>query len=201
MKKIKELVVVAISLIFILSACTMEKRHYMSGYDIQWKNGEAKVSKKAVTEPNVNVASNTNNTQNAEPAEKIEQSKTLNTNNFEASNDNMIASTDNSVYIPSTSKNELVYTGSYSAPSQSKINLSTERTIIKANTRKTNKAASSGSNVPKILLYILCFIIPPLAVGLATNWNWTKVVINILWCFLCGIPGIIHAIINVSKSK
>ena len=42
MKKIKELVVVAISLIFILSACTMEKRHYMSGYDIQWKTEKQK---------------------------------------------------------------------------------------------------------------------------------------------------------------
>lgn len=59
---------------------------------------------------------------------------------------------------------------------------------------------SSMSTPSKGLLIVLCFFIPWLAVGLATNWDVKTVVINILWTFLCGIPGIIHAIIVVNKN-
>jgi uncharacterized membrane protein YqaE (UPF0057 family) len=59
---------------------------------------------------------------------------------------------------------------------------------------------TSGGDVPTWALYLLCFLIPPIAVGFATNWDINKVLINILWCLLCGLPGLIHALIIVSKS-
>ena len=55
--------------------------------------------------------------------------------------------------------------------------------------------------VPTILLYVLCFFIPFLAVGLATNWDLTAVVINLLLCFLFFLPGVIHAIIVVGRNS
>lgn len=51
----------------------------------------------------------------------------------------------------------------------------------------------------KILLVILCFILPPLAVFLATK-NVTSTIINIILCFLFFIPGLIHALYLVLKS-
>jgi len=51
-----------------------------------------------------------------------------------------------------------------------------------------------------ILYYILAIFIPFLAVGLVTNWDVKQVVINIILCCLCGLPGIIHALIVVSKN-
>lgn len=68
---------------------------------------------------------------------------------------------------------------------------------------KALKASDSnlGGDVPTGLLYVLCFFIPWLAVGLATDWDIKKVIINILWTMLCGIPGIIHAFIVVSKNS
>ncbi|MCX6182821.1 MAG: YqaE/Pmp3 family membrane protein [Bacteroidetes bacterium] len=50
-----------------------------------------------------------------------------------------------------------------------------------------------------LLLIILCFIIPPVAVGLATNWEITPLVINILLTFLFWLPGVIHALIVVLR--
>jgi uncharacterized membrane protein YqaE (UPF0057 family) len=61
------------------------------------------------------------------------------------------------------------------------------------------KAASS--DVPVWLLYVLCLVFPPLAVGLVTDWDWEIVVYNILWCALCGLPGIIHAFIVVARES
>lgn len=44
-----------------------------------------------------------------------------------------------------------------------------------------------------ILYILLAIIIPFVAVGLATDWNVRDVVINLLLCLLCYIPGVVHA--------
>ena len=63
--------------------------------------------------------------------------------------------------------------------------------------KKSN--SSKGGDVPIGVLYLLCFLFPVLAVGLATNWDLMPMIYNILWTLLCGIPGIIHAIIVVKR--
>ena len=49
--------------------------------------------------------------------------------------------------------------------------------------------------IESIVYILLCIFIPFVAVGLATDWEVKDVVINLLLCLLCGIPGIIHAFI------
>ncbi len=53
---------------------------------------------------------------------------------------------------------------------------------------KANQNASTAE-------YILAIFIPPLAVGLHTNWAVTPLVINIILTLLFFLPGIIHAFI------
>jgi uncharacterized membrane protein YqaE (UPF0057 family) len=48
-----------------------------------------------------------------------------------------------------------------------------------------------------VLLLILCFLIPFLAVGLATDWDVTKVLICLILSLLFWIPGIIYALLVV----
>ena len=45
----------------------------------------------------------------------------------------------------------------------------------------------------KILLIILCFFLPPLAVYLKTN-NAKTTIINLILSFFFWIPGVIHAL-------
>lgn len=49
-----------------------------------------------------------------------------------------------------------------------------------------------------LVLIVLCFFIPFLAVGLKTDWS-ISVLWNLLWCCLGVIPGIIHALIVVTR--
>lgn len=56
----------------------------------------------------------------------------------------------------------------------------------------------AGTSANKVVLIILCFLIPWLAVGLTTDWD-IRVLYNLLWTLLFIIPGIIHALIVVSK--
>ena len=57
---------------------------------------------------------------------------------------------------------------------------------------------SSVKAVPKIVLYILAVILPPVAVGLHTDWG-EPTLWNLLWTLLFGIPGIIHAFYIILK--
>lgn len=59
---------------------------------------------------------------------------------------------------------------------------------------------TSDGGVPEWLLYVLCLFIPPLAVGLKTDWETKPLIINILLCLLCGIPGVIHAFLVVADA-
>ncbi len=51
----------------------------------------------------------------------------------------------------------------------------------------------------KVLIYVLCFLLPPLAVFLCYETEDNKFLVNIILTLLCGIPGIIHALIVCSK--
>ncbi|MCS7189398.1 MAG: YqaE/Pmp3 family membrane protein [Bacteroidia bacterium] len=49
-------------------------------------------------------------------------------------------------------------------------------------------------------LWVLAILTPPLAVGIASNWDPDKVLIAMLLTALCTIPGIIYALIQVGRS-
>ncbi len=68
---------------------------------------------------------------------------------------------------------------------------------IKKN-RLSDKASNSNSaDDMLILLVILCFIIPFVAVGIKTDWDITKVLISLLLSILFWIPGVIYALLVV----
>ncbi len=48
-------------------------------------------------------------------------------------------------------------------------------------------------------LIVLAILTPPLAVGIASNWDPDKVLIALLLTALCYIPGLIYALIQASK--
>lgn len=66
--------------------------------------------------------------------------------------------------------------------------------------KKEQKKNSNSSDDMTILYYVLAFFFPPLAVGLVTDWDVKQVIISVLLTALCGLPGIIHAFIVVSRN-
>ncbi|MBK6526188.1 MAG: YqaE/Pmp3 family membrane protein [Crocinitomicaceae bacterium] len=65
------------------------------------------------------------------------------------------------------------------------------RTIVSEN------SGSAASSVPLILLIILAFLIPWLAVGLYTSWDVLYTVIAVLLWLLFWLPGIIFALLVI----
>ncbi|MGM0479626.1 MAG: YqaE/Pmp3 family membrane protein [Bacteroidota bacterium] len=63
--------------------------------------------------------------------------------------------------------------------------------------RENEKRQSNNANYDRILLVVLCFFVPPLAVYLYEG-SWTQqCTVNLILTLLCGLPGIIHALIVV----
>jgi len=69
------------------------------------------------------------------------------------------------------------------------------------NKRLANKL-QKNANDTQLLLIILAFFLPPLAVYLYEGNIWTsRCTLNLVLTILCGIPGIIHALIIILGGK
>ena len=204
----KKLLLALLVVGFAISSCSIEKRLHQKGFNVEWnknlgslikdkKQKQDFVSSEAVEE--IAVVSN-----------KTTKASSVN-NNSAISVDGVTLneSNDASVFVEDNTTNEVNSevssvvnnTKTEKVNSSSKASSSKEVASNKTmnSTKIVKKALKNGPSTG--LLYVLCFFIPFLAVGLATDWDVKTVVINILWTFLCGIPGIIHAIIIVGRNS
>ena len=208
----KKLLLAILVVGFAISSCSIERRLHQKGFHVEWnknlsslkKDKKEKqdyvssealeeiaiVSPKTTKSPSVNSNSaisvdGVSINESIEAPVFVEDNTTNEVNSQESSvvNNTKIEKVKKAISAPKASSSEKV--------------ASANKTM--ASTKIVKKALKD--DVPIGLLYVLCFFIPFLAVGLATNWDINKVLINILWTFLCGIPGIIHAIIIVGRNS
>jgi len=203
----KKILLVTASILFLVASCTVEKRVYRNGFNVQWHamNGISKKDKQVevnseieelataqvIKAPKVNVttassyestveAATTSVPQNdlasVEVAPVVIETKTV-ANDIKGMAATTIQNSVSNKAVKHVSKQEM-------------------KTL-----RKALKTQSKSDDVPVGLLYVLCFFVPFVAVGLVTDWDVKEVIINLLLSCLCGIPGIIHAFIVVSKNS
>lgn len=208
----KKLLLAVLVVGFAISSCSIEKRVHRKGFHVEWNNnlGSLKKDKKEKQEYVSSVAEE----EIAVVIPKKTKAESVNNNNSTISTDgiNLNESNETSVFVEDYTTNEV------DSPESSEVNNSkfekVKSAIIASKTTSSkevasNKMMASNKIVKKALkngpstglLYLLCFLIPFVAVGLATDWDINKVLINILWTFLCVIPGIIHAIIIVGRNS
>jgi uncharacterized membrane protein YqaE (UPF0057 family) len=208
----KKLLLAVLVVGFAISSCSIEKRLHQKGFNVEWnKNlGSLKkdkkekqdfvsseaveeiaiVSPKAIKTPSV-ISSNAISVDDVILNESNETSVIVEDNTTNEVNSQV------SSVVNNTKTEKVNRTIITPKAASSKVVASANKT--KVSTKIVKKALKN--DVPKGLLYVLCFFIPWLAVGLATDWDIKTVLINILWTFLCGIPGIIHAIIIVGRNS
>lgn len=170
----------------VMTGAFIQKRKYNKGFYIAnlgskktAVNTEAQVSKSNVV--------------------SVEKMNTLTANT--SSNDLEISSKPVSVFEKLSKKEETTQvdanTSSFVSKQTTKRAEKLERKLTKLQ-KKLNTTSSSDDD-DKILYYLLAFFIPFVAVGLVTDWDMGPVLLNLLLCFLCWIPGMIHAFMVVSK--
>jgi len=74
-----------------------------------------------------------------------------------------------------------------------------DKVVFKMAQKRLKRAQRKGSDEPdKILIYVLCWFLPPLAVALLYDIGkefWVNVILTVL----CVLPGIIHAFVLASR--
>ena len=199
----KKILLVAASILFLVASCTVEKRVYRNGFNVQWHamNGHSKKDKnmeissveEVETVAKV-VISPKDNSKTASVYEMPTQEVITVAQNDEASiQSSSIATTAPVVNVKGMADQTIAINQNIKEAKQ------ISKQEIKA-MKKAVKAQKKIDDVPVGLLYVLCFFFPFVAVGLVTDWDIKAVLINILLTALCGIPGIIHAFIVVSKN-
>ena len=207
MKKFTLLSIVALLL---LGACTVEKRVYRNGYNIQWhsslkvKNQQLEqVTNEEISAVSPQVEKSMNEVKNSSSVSRSTDAEisTLPLQGFKVnapSQELVVNETSSEKHqLAAVVKQHFVKeSSSKSAHHAVKVDHKKAQRLTQA-LNKTSE--NSTDDVPMIALFILCFIFPPLAVGLVTDWDTEIVIYNILWTLLCGFPGIIHALIIVGR--
>ncbi|HTF03211.1 MAG TPA: YqaE/Pmp3 family membrane protein [Bacteroidia bacterium] len=183
MKKNFIVVIAAVLSVAFITSCSIQKRHYRSGYHVEWKNNPSKNSVNEQEPVNAIV------TEQATPVQVENQSAEMN----DAVGTDQNQGTHTAV-TPAAIRNNVTE----QVKSQSEV-VKTKTSLKQAVKSEFKKAAKSTTgDTPKGLLIVLCFLLPWLAVGLVTDWNIRVLIINLLWCLTC-IGGIIHALIVVNR--
>jgi uncharacterized membrane protein YqaE (UPF0057 family) len=199
----KKILLITASILFMVASCTVEKRVYRNGFNVQWHamNGHSKKDKnteitsieEVETVAKV-VISPKENSKTASVYELPTQEVVAVAQNDEASiQSNSIATTPQVVSVKGMANHTISVNQKNNEVKQ----------ISKQEMKALHKAVKSqkqSDDVPIGLLYILCFFFPFIAVGIVTDWDLYTILINLLWSLLCGIPGIIHALIIVSRN-
>ena len=182
MKKMYKILIFVFAATIMFGSCTMEKRKYLSGYNVQWKKGNP-------NSPKTELASKANEslTKKSEPI-KIETSENetiKNDNVTTESNDNLIASVaDNQIIVSQKDKNIFV-------PSNNELSSNKEKQVkptLKSEFKKGAKMIASYSDDPKTNGSALTGFILSL-VGL------------FLFGFILGVLAIIFSAIGLGKIK
>jgi uncharacterized membrane protein YqaE (UPF0057 family) len=200
----KKILLITASILFLVASCTVEKRVYRNGFNVQWHamNGHSKKDK------NTEI----NSIEEVETVAKVvispkENSKTASV--YELPNQEVVAVAQNdeaSIQANSVSTTPQVVNVKGMADQTISVNQKNKevKQISKQEMKALRKVVNSqkqSDDVPVGLLYVLCFFFPFIAVGIVTDWDISTVLINLLWTLLCGIPGVIHALIIVSRNS
>jgi uncharacterized membrane protein YqaE (UPF0057 family) len=187
MKKIALTLITALTIGVVFNSCTMEKRQYSSGYHTDWNNSGKNTAVK--TQKNSSPIQPSKTSKSSTESSLISILPTTQVSN----NNGIIAVAPQKKVALKASKLQAI--SNFSGTETNKVIKKTS--VIKQGNNVTKKSSPISDKPDTILLVIIAFLIPPLAVYLYEG-KWTKrCTINLILTLLCGLPGLIHALIVV----
>lgn len=190
MKKIL-LLVAAVAIVF--SSCTVEKRQYMDGYHVEWfgkgKKAEAANKKESALQENVATVPTTVTEEVAVVAEP--------------STNEAVTPIVEAPVAPTKAERKAIREAAKQMKSEARHYMSEHKAdrSFSGATNFNNASLDVASEPDTVLLVILAFLLPPLAVYLYEG-SWTsRCTVNLILTLLCGLPGVIHALVIILGNK
>ncbi len=193
----KKIVFLSLIILIITTSCSVQKRVYNAGYHITWNHSQ-KVGDQATisafkTNPSEEIT-NLSLVLKADEENELVTPTTFPVMNVQSSN------AEHPVQFSDMKAGKKPFISDIKEISKE----FSERKKGNISKLKTFSSLKKRTKVPiddtTILLYILCFILPPLAVGIVTDWDVLPLVISIILTCLFWVPGIIYAIYQVFKN-
>lgn len=192
MKKLKQLSFIALALTIIISSCTIEKRVHMSGYHIEWKNGTHNSNKQSLVD-------NDNKREiKQDKTAKVEQNKIeIDTVDYSiiTTDENTIASADNSIFVHPISK---ISTQKNKSKISMNENVLNSKIIVKSSNKQNknvkNHSSTYGGGKSQLIALLLCIFIGVLGIH-RFYLGYTGVgILMLLTAGVCGILALIDLI-------
>ena len=199
-------------LIFIAASCAstndvasnklIQKRKHLKGYHISSKQSKFNKSKLKQESEEFLVMENSNQGPSIALANELRHDSykvivdDSRSNDLEQDNSSIVGKTKNENTSDSeTAKNEVTEL----AIDQNNANTSSKKQKLKLlkNKLKSPEKSDNSADDTLILLVILCFLLPPIAVGLKAGWDSTKFIISIILTLLFWVPGVIYGLLVV----
>jgi uncharacterized membrane protein YqaE (UPF0057 family) len=195
----KKILLSLVAIATILSSCSVEKRVHTDGYHIEWysNNNKSKIQHQAPEIAAANVATAVNEDNQLECEVAVNETA-------------VVSSTPAAIDLSFPKTSEVANESARANRKAMRKAIKELRTELKQQSQSTNpvqlfsgkstaaQAELANPDQPdKVLLVILAFFIPPLAVYLYEG-SWTKrCTTNLILTLLCGLPGLIHALIVI----
>lgn len=203
MKKFINSIIVIAMVGLLFNSCTVEKRLYNRGYYVAWKHSykggeevKSEITEEKTGKEELQIAE-LNSSQSEESV-----MVTVDNNSEVTANTINFSFEEKTSAVVSSDENKLNRDNSIKSEDVTSLNVVNKKTksekLSRPVLKKVSKAETKSSGPSRGVLFILCFLIPWLAVGLATDWDLMPLVFNLLWSLTC-IGGIIHALIVVNR--
>lgn len=205
MKKFALLLTAAFSMTLILDSCSVQKRYHRKGFTVNWNNASVNMKK------NRKVVHTESIQEDAIVSNTIEKKKL--TKNYETPVSMDIAST--SVAAPTLTNTAPSIAAHTSVKKQAVTFANTAKAISKEDAKSTKKAAKKIIKAIKknqkqdaktdTIIYLLLILLVPFGTTISMylyEGSWTgRVTANLLLTLLCGLPGLIHALVVIFGNK
>lgn len=190
MKKVYFLSALALTLVF--ASCTMEKRHHRNGFYISWNHKAPKSEEKTTINANEEKAV----LAAIAEAESGESAVASTTNTADVTTAATVNPTQALSPAQSVAPAAITCT-----PAQETVTAN-ETKITQTNPAQHNSEKQNSAQPDEVLLIILAILLPPLAMYLYEGSTWTsRCTLNLILTLLCGLPGVIHALIVILGKK
>ena len=205
MKKYSLLLLAMFSITLLLDSCSVQKRYHRKGFTVNWNSTSVGMKK------NRNVI-HTETVQQELDVTKSKKKPSL-IKNYKSIIHNDVAMVENTIPAPSFKsipelntetaiRNAHVSNSILTAKDRSKHDLKANRKSVKkvlTGIKKNQKNKSSRTET--VLLVVLALFIPPLAVYLYEGFWTERCTINLILTLLCGLPGLIHALVVIIGNR
>jgi uncharacterized membrane protein YqaE (UPF0057 family) len=190
----KTLPLLALCILIVTGSCTIEKRLHQSGFHVV-KNKKNFESSESINEKEALTVNQNDRIDHLENKVTTHARQEI----IKSSDERKKPQIGLSSILEDENSNATIISNKTVSSANEKGETSVKKIYKVKNLKEIHKITKSkkADDVEFLLLVILAILLPPIAVGLVTNWDPRTTLLNVLLTLLCFVPGVIHALIVV----